>query len=396
MNQYRGTYLEMKIILSRDAHDVLEYTLNKGKVKSKFLSKESSLIVLFKSAFLPIGFPLTVSKDYVNYQFYDTLQAFCSSLIGMLATRSILQGFGVGDSNSSVLSALLTWTLRDGVAMLSRIVFAYIYSNKFSSELKSWRYTADFLNNIGYALDFFAASFTDKTVFTVLASCSVVFKTMTAVAGGATKTALTNHFAINGNTADLDAKDGSQETLVNLVGMIVGSYFIQLVPLENFWIWSIFLLFGSLHLYFNFLAISSVILKTVNRQRARILLDHFIETGLISSPDQVAEKERLFFYKDHIYIGSSIHALESKDLEFLIKSQDTVMIKRNNARYIYVHRDSSPERILKSYLTAVLDQSDRPTKTSVLDKFLTELSQSSWKFNVSDLDLLGYQYYIPS
>jgi hypothetical protein len=310
----------------------------------------------------------------------------------------MLQGFGVGDSNSSVLSALLTWTLRDGVHMISRIVFAYTYANKFSSELKSWRYTADFLNNIGYALDFTAASFSNHTIFTLLASLSVVFKTMTAVAGGATKTALTNHFAINQNTADLDAKDGSQETLVNLVGMIVGSYFIQLVPLENLWIWSIFLVLGSLHLYFNFLAISSVILKNVNRQRATILLDHFVQEGSILSPDQVAQKERLFPGKDHICMGASIHSLNSQDLAFVIKSfqeSDTVMVKQNNIRLVIINRRSSPEVILKGYLTAVLDQSDRTTKAGILDKFIREFLKSEWKFNVCDLDLLGYEYYVP-
>lgn len=388
----------MKIIESRDANDVLEYTLSKETVKSKSLSKESSFIVLFKSAFLPVGYPSTVSKDYIHYQFYDTLQAFCSSLIGMLATRSMLQGFGVGDSNSSVLSALLTWTLRDGVNMISRIVFAYTYANKFSSELKSWRYTADFLNNIGYALDFTATSFSNQTIFTLLASVSVVFKTMTSVAGGATKTALTNHFAINQNTADLDAKDGSQETLVNLVGMIVGSYLIQLVPLENLWIWSIFLVLGSLHLYFNFLAISSVILKNVNRQRAKILLDHFIQEGSILSPDQVAQKERIFPGKDHICMGASIHSLNSKDLAFVIKSfqdHDTVMVKQKNIRLVVIHTRSSPEGILKGYLTAVLDQSDRTIKPGLLDKFIAELLNSGWKFNVCDLDLLGYEYYVP-
>lgn len=304
---------QMKIIETKDSQDTREFSL----VNVRSLSRESSLKLLFKSAFLPIGYPHTVSSDYITYQFYDTLQAFCSSLIGMLATRSMLHGFGVGDKNSSVITALLTWTLRDGVQMISRIVFAYIYANKFSSELKSWRYAADILNNIGYALDFTAASFDNKTMFTLLASLSAVFKTMTAVAGGATKTALTNHFAINGNTADLDAKDGSQETLVNLVGMIVGSYLIQLIPLENIAIWIFFVLLGSMHLYFNYLAISSVVLKTINRQRARILLRYFIETGSILCPEQVASRESIFFYSDKISIGCSIQGLDRSDLAFV-------------------------------------------------------------------------------
>jgi hypothetical protein len=58
------------------------------------------LTLTLRSIFLPAGYPHSVSPDYRAYQIYDTLQAFCSSLIGLLSTRAILQGFGVGDKVS--------------------------------------------------------------------------------------------------------------------------------------------------------------------------------------------------------------------------------------------------------------------------------------------------------
>lgn len=42
------------------------------------------------------------------------------------------------------------------------------------------------------------------------------------VAGGATRASITQHQAIKGNMADVSAKDGSQETCVNLVASIMG------------------------------------------------------------------------------------------------------------------------------------------------------------------------------
>ena len=42
------------------------------------------------------------------------------------------------------------------------------------------------------------------------------------VAGGATRASITQHQAIKGNMADVSAKDGSQETCVNLIASIVG------------------------------------------------------------------------------------------------------------------------------------------------------------------------------
>jgi hypothetical protein len=42
------------------------------------------------------------------------------------------------------------------------------------------------------------------------------------VAGGATRAALTQHFAAAGNAADVSAKEGSQETATTLLGMLAG------------------------------------------------------------------------------------------------------------------------------------------------------------------------------
>ena len=40
------------------------------------------------------------------------LQAFCSSITGMLATLAILKGVGVGDESATPLAAALTWMFK--------------------------------------------------------------------------------------------------------------------------------------------------------------------------------------------------------------------------------------------------------------------------------------------
>ena len=40
------------------------------------------------------------------------VQAFCSSITGMLATLAILKGVGVGDSSATPLAAALTWMFK--------------------------------------------------------------------------------------------------------------------------------------------------------------------------------------------------------------------------------------------------------------------------------------------
>uniref|UniRef100_A0AC34Q073 Uncharacterized protein n=1 Tax=Panagrolaimus sp. JU765 TaxID=591449 RepID=A0AC34Q073_9BILA len=57
----------------------------------------NSLKHFFVSVFLPQGYPHTVAEDYAEYQIWDTIQAFASSLNGALSTAAILKGAGVAE-----------------------------------------------------------------------------------------------------------------------------------------------------------------------------------------------------------------------------------------------------------------------------------------------------------
>lgn len=93
---------------------------------------------------ISLGYPDSVSEDYLDYQKWDTLQAFASTINGCLATHSVLKGksfqrrqwssdshkrllsgLGVGDQTSTPLSATITWILKDGAGHVGRILFAY-------------------------------------------------------------------------------------------------------------------------------------------------------------------------------------------------------------------------------------------------------------------------------
>lgn len=56
-----------------------------------------SILGMARQVFLPVGFPDSVSSDYFEYQLWDTMQAFASSVSGSLATAAVLGGLGVGD-----------------------------------------------------------------------------------------------------------------------------------------------------------------------------------------------------------------------------------------------------------------------------------------------------------
>jgi hypothetical protein len=98
---------------------------------------------------------------------------------------------------------------------------------------------------------------------------------MCGVSAGATKSSITCHFALQGNMADLNAKESTQETMVTLLGMIGGIYMAQLLQsLESHhktysrWItWIFFVVLTTIHIYANYLGVSLLRLRTINTSR---------------------------------------------------------------------------------------------------------------------------------
>uniref|UniRef100_A0A8C6NH94 RUS family member 1 n=1 Tax=Nothobranchius furzeri TaxID=105023 RepID=A0A8C6NH94_NOTFU len=245
-------------------------------------SGANSVVGLFKSVFLPQGYPESVSDDYLQYQFWDTVQAFSSSLSGTLATQASLKGVGVGNQAATVAGATITWLLRDGTGMLGRILFA-------------WRkgLFADVLNDIAMFMEILAPYF--PAFFTLIVCTAGIFKSIVGVAGGATRAALTVHQARRDNMADISAKDGSQETLVNLAGLLVSLILIPLVTDNPGLTLSLFFLFTILHLFSNYKAVRSVVMETFNEARISIVLQQYLTDKRILSPLEANRREPVFF-----------------------------------------------------------------------------------------------------
>uniref|UniRef100_A0A671YA06 RUS family member 1 n=1 Tax=Sparus aurata TaxID=8175 RepID=A0A671YA06_SPAAU len=263
----------------------------------KYFGKDDSHFnILFQSVFLPQGYPESVSSDYLQYQFWDTMQAFSSSLSGTLATQASLKGVGVGNQEATVAAATITWLLRDGTGMLGRILFAWRKGSKLDSEAKKWRLFADVLNDFAMFLEILAPYF--PAFFTLIVCTAGIFKSIVGVAGGATRAALTVHQARRDNMADISAKDGSQETLVNLAGLLVSLVLIPLVTDNPILTLSLFFLFTTLHLFANYKAVRSVVMETFNEARLSIVLQQYLTDSRILSPAEANQREPVFFGKN--------------------------------------------------------------------------------------------------
>lgn len=68
-----------------DQESIVRVPLTRVTTEEKpLISENFALYKIFKNLFLPQGYPDSVSEDYIRYQLWDTIQAFCSTINGNL------------------------------------------------------------------------------------------------------------------------------------------------------------------------------------------------------------------------------------------------------------------------------------------------------------------------
>ncbi|KAI0019397.1 DUF647-domain-containing protein [Xylariomycetidae sp. FL0641] len=251
--------------------------------------------------FLPAGYPRTVTPDYTPYQIYDSLQAFSSTIAGLLAARAVLQGFGVGDAASSATGAVLLTVFQESTGRLATILFAHRAGRAIEAEAKYFRYLADLLNDGAMVLDLLSPSLPPGPPRVLALVASGVLRACCGVAGDSAKASLSAHFAAasassSGNLAELNAKDGSQETVISLLGLLVGSLFVRAVEGRAAAAAAMLFLLAA-HLATNYAAVRAVQLRTLSRQRAALVAAEFVRSGRVLRPRQAAEAETILRWR---------------------------------------------------------------------------------------------------
>ncbi|XP_028415213.1 RUS1 family protein C16orf58 homolog isoform X1 [Dendronephthya gigantea] len=345
--------------------------LETQQVKKEPLYKSTGLASInkfIKDAFLPQGYPHSVSRDYLEYQMWDTCQAFCSSIVSALAAQAMLKAYGVGDEKASILAATFTWLLKDGAGMVGRIIFTWLKGTELDCHAKKWRLAADVINDLTYCIELLAPRF--REYFLIFACLSSLCRSLVGVCGGATRAALTQHQARRDNMADVSAKDGSQETMVNLLAFLVNLVLVPLVTGRDQIIWLLFAVFTSLHLYCNFRAVSAVIMETINSTRLHLLVENFITHGHILSPQEISEIEPILTkcqncldvnlgcpFSDVISSGRDFYAAfpNSKETQYIMKLYISNNFKSGHLN-VALHRDITSENLLQCYFQiAIMD-----------------------------------------
>jgi hypothetical protein len=262
-------------------------------------------------SFLPVGFPHSVSKDYLDYQMFDSLQAFFSTISSLLANRALLQGLGVGDASSSATYALLLTIMKDAMSRIATIVFAHRFGLRIEPDAKRYRFLADVFNDSAFFLEL-ASPYLGSWGKVIALSTGQALRALCGVAAGASKAALSIHFARHDNLAELNAKEASQETAVGLIGLLVGTLVVKMVE-DPIRVVLLMIMFVNSHLTTNYIGVRSVCMETLNRQRATIVFEEYLRSGKVLTPEQVAKRENIIFWNP---IMRNLHRKKVVHVEF--------------------------------------------------------------------------------
>lgn len=277
----------------------------------------------------------------------------------------------MGSDYVNPLSATVTWVIKDGTGHLGRIFFAWLKGCELDLDSKKWRIRADVLNDLAMGIEIFALPRFPHLSTYILCGTTTI-KAIVGVAGGATRSALTQHHAVRGNLADVASKDCAQETCVNLVASFVGLFLLTAIQTQ-FALYVLFAIVTLGHIFANIKAVKSVCLRTFNESRYLIALEEFFKAGRMLRPLEVNRLERVTVGQTvrlsmRVRIGLSAKNLvdfykTSSEIEHLVTNFDShdrfIIAETKNSLGVYLHFDARPQDVLKAYFYAVSYLQDR-------------------------------------
>jgi Vitamin B6 photo-protection and homoeostasis len=167
-------------------------------------------------------------------------------------------------------------------------------------------------------------------------------------------------FVLRENLGDISAKNDAQNTIANLTGLALGIGAARVLPestairLATFW--------GLTTVYsvLNYMSMKSVTLRTLNRQRAGIVIAAFLENKPIPSPTYSNKHERIVpfmkqrFSEPPLLLGAPLSVLED-GLGAMVtgarsRNESFILDLSPTAVNVVLHRDATSDDMLEAYL----------------------------------------------
>ncbi|KAK4532276.1 hypothetical protein CCYA_CCYA11G3133 [Cyanidiococcus yangmingshanensis] len=309
--------------------------------------------------FLPEGYPDSVGPDYAEYTKWRGRAFFFGGMVGVFSTQSLLLAVGVGRPSAAPIAAALQWVIRDGLGRAGRMLFSQVGTG-FDAETKQYRLAAAFVLNVSCALETLTPFFPD--LFLPLASVANMAKGASTIAAASTRGAIYRSFMRRENLGDITAKQETVGVVGDLLGTAVGVVLARVASHSHR---LSMIAFGGAslgHLVSAYYEVKSVELRTLNRQRAHMLIWSYLEeNGTVLPIKTVNRRERLIYrpwldslHAPNVELGARLSdaASNAESLRYLLRlyHDEKYMLTYAGGRVrIVLRQDATHQDQLKAY-----------------------------------------------
>lgn len=240
----------------------------------------------------------SVTEDYWEYAKFRFLQRMASSCITVFATQQMLAAIGMGASRRLPAAAAINWVLKDGLGRLGKLGVAANFGREFDSDVKRFRFTSSVVYDASSLIEMITPFFPKK--FLVLATLANIGKSVGITTANVVRAPIQRSFVLEENLAEVAAKTSAQQVVADnlglavavlatgLTGKVVNDRARLIIPFVAF------IPLATMDLYCIYRELKAVQLTTINKERAEIICDHWINHGSVPGTKYVSDGERLF------------------------------------------------------------------------------------------------------
>ncbi|CAB9514261.1 Protein root UVB sensitive [Seminavis robusta] len=361
--------------------------------KTKTTTSNSLQQYLFDNVithFLPAHYPHSVAPGYAKFSILAFSASAAGSAAMVLSTQTLLLAVGVvgasSHNNASIMAGALNWVLKDGIGQLGGVIFASRmgHTKKFDSDPKRLRMLAALCLD-GASLLEILSPFVLSTWVLPLACVANIGKNIGFLTASASRAAIHQSLARQGNLADVTAKSGTQSMGAGLVGTALGIGLSTVVlhhDATNFVVG--FCVLSAIHQGCNYLSLKAVPLRRFNRHRLHWVLSEYCSnssnnsnnntkdqaqfTRAVLTPSQVAGREQYFPLSfsspddahSWLSIGSSLEALcpgpvqDFQQLYELLQDEAYLLNITTGRIHLVFQEHATGEDLIKGMLHAYL------------------------------------------
>ncbi|KAJ3075006.1 hypothetical protein HDU98_009567 [Podochytrium sp. JEL0797] len=218
----------------------------------------------FRQTFLPIGFPDSVHPAYTKVHVLQFVETFLWSTVTVLCSQSMLESLGVAAPAATGGAVAIQWVLKDQFGELGKLIFINRFAKSLDSHPKTW--------------------------FLLFASLGYMLRSIHFSIYNSTHMTFTRNFALQGNVGDIVAKDDSQQTIANLLGLLTGITLLSFNHSPAF-LFSCFFLIGPLHYYATIAFLNVTKFEVLSSTKLLLLSDAFVNRAGLVLNYRAIEKE---------------------------------------------------------------------------------------------------------